>query len=186
LAQGQGGISTAAINIASQKRTFRVKTAYVMAACTILALSACGKQETAAPQATEAAEPDAKPGLAVAAARLVLPAVSGNPGAAYFMLDNRTAKAVRIAAVSIDGAAKTEVHQTKADSMASVDAVEVAAGTSIAFAPGKLHVMVFNIDPKLKAGGTSEMTLTFADGDKLSVPLTIETPGGMADHGDMH
>jgi periplasmic copper chaperone A len=186
LAQGQGGITGAAITNASQKRTSRVKRAYLFAAVAVCALSACGKQKEATPQATEASAPEAKPGLAVAEARLVLPAVSGNPGAAYFMLDNRTAKQVRIAAIAIDGTAKTEIHQTKADSMTNVDAVDVAAGTSIAFAPGKLHVMVFSVDPKLKAGGSTEMTVTLADGDKLSVPLKIEAAGGMAEHGDMH
>ena len=35
-------------------------------------------------QAERASAPDAKPGLSVSAARLVLPAVSGNPAAAYF------------------------------------------------------------------------------------------------------
>ncbi len=163
-----------------------MKKATLIATCAVLALSACGKQEAPQPQATETAAPEAKPGLAAAEARLVLPAVSGNPGAAYFMLDNRTAKAVRIAAVAIDGAAKVEMHQTKGGSMSGVDAAEVAAGTSIAFAPGKLHVMAFTLDPKLKAGGTTEMTLTFADGDKLSVPLQIEAAGSMAGHGDAH
>ena len=30
------------------------------------------------------------------------------------------------------------------------------------------------------------LTLTFADGDKLSVPLSVEPAGGGVDHGDMH
>jgi periplasmic copper chaperone A len=185
LAQGHRGFTGAAINIASQKRTRRVKKSALIAICAALTLTACGKQETAPPQATEAAAPEAKPGIAVVEARLVLPAVAGNPGAVYFMLDNRTAKAVRIAAVSIDGVGKTEVHQSKDNAMSAVDAVEVSPGTSIAFAPGALHVMAFTIDPKLKAGSTAEMTLTFADGDKVSVPLTVEAAGTAA-HGDMH
>ena len=46
------------------------------------------------------------------------------------------------------------------------------------FEPGKLHVMVFNPGATLKAGGTTEMTITFADGDKSSAPLKIEAAGG--------
>ena len=48
----------------------------------------------------------------------------------------------------------------------------------------------FDLDPKLVAGGTAEMTVTFADGDKLSAPLKIEARGeameGMAGHGESH
>ena len=46
------------------------------------------------------------------------------------------------------------------------------------FEPGALHVMAFELDAKLAAGGTAEMTLTFADGDKLSAPLKIESRTG--------
>ena len=63
-----------------------------------------------------------------------------------------------------------------------VDRVEIAPGTRIKFEPGQFHVMVFDIAASLQAGGTSEMTLTFADGDKLSAPLKLETPGGGMEH----
>ena len=64
--------------------------------------------------------------------------------------------------------------------------VEIGPGASLAFEPGKLHVMVFDLDAKLQAGGETEMTLTFADGDKLSAPLRIEAAGGGMDHGGDH
>jgi len=38
--------------------------------------------------------------------------------------------------------------------------------------------MAFDIDPKLKPGGETEMTLTFADRDKLSIPIKVEAMGG--------
>ena len=38
--------------------------------------------------------------------------------------------------------------------------------------------MVFNLASNLKAGGTTEMTITFADGDKSAAPLKIEPAGG--------
>ena len=41
--------------------------------------------------------------------------------------------------------------------------------------------MAFELDAKLVAGGTTEMTLTFADGDKLSAPLKIESRTGGGD-----
>lgn len=160
-----------------------------------LALAACqqDKAETAqSAQASEQAAPEAKPGAAVSDATLVLPAVSGNPAAAYFTLANAGDKAVTLAAVAIDGAGKAEMHQTTGGSMSPVAAVEVKPGEPVKFAPGGLHVMAFELDPKLTAGSSTEMTLTFADGDKLSAQVRIVARGDAAamaggmDHGDGH
>jgi periplasmic copper chaperone A len=155
-----------------------VTKAFATALLAALALAAC-QQPPAAPEATEsAAAPEAKPGIAMAAGRLVLPAVAGNPGAAYFEIDNRSSATVSIAGIAIDGVEKTEMHQTVGSAMAGVDGVEIAPGTSMTFEPGKLHVMAFNLAKTLKPGGTTEMTVTFADGDKVSTPLKIEPAGG--------
>ena len=64
--------------------------------------------------------------------------------------------------------------------MSKVDSVEIAPSTSIKFEPGQLHVMAFNLAGNLKAGGTTEMTISFADGDKASATLKIEAPGSGA------
>lgn len=156
-----------------------MRTSYTMAAIAALALGACGQanQEPAA-EKSMAAAPEARPGVALAGGRLVLPAVAGNPGAAYFQIDNSAGASIVIAGIAIDGADKTEVHQTIADSMTSVDSVEIAPGTSMKFEPGQLHVMAFGLDPKLKAGGSTEVTVTFADGDKVSAPMKVEAAGG--------
>ena len=46
--------------------------------------------------------------------------------------------------------------------------------------------MVFDLDPQLSAGDRAEMTLTFADGDKLSAPLTVQAMASADDGmGDM-
>ena len=150
-------------------------------------LCACQQQETTPPPAK--ASPTANSGIAASGGRLVLPAVKGNPGAAYVLLDNRTGASVAIASVAIDQAAKAEMHQTAGGTMVPVERVEVAPGTSAEFKPGGLHIMAFSLDPKLRAGGKAELTIIFADGEKVKAPLTVEPPGGaMAgmDHGDMH
>jgi len=162
----------------------------LIAAAAVLSLAGC-KGSAPAPEASQAAAagPDAKPGLALVDGRLVLPAVSGNPGAAYFTLDNQGKAIASIAAIRIKGAAKAEMHQTLDGQMKPVDRADANPGTALKFEPGNLHVMVFQIDPQLKAGDTTEMTLTFADGDKLSAQIKVEAPGaggGMAgmDMGD--
>lgn len=152
-----------------------------------LSLGACQQQPAETAEATAA--PEAKPGLAVTDGRLILPVVGGNPAGIYFTLTNTGDKPGALAAVSIDGAAKAEMHETKGGTMSPVPQIEVPAGGTVKFEPGALHVMAFDLDAKLVAGGTAEMTLTFADGDKLSAPLKIESRAGgdgMAgmDHGE--
>lgn len=150
----------------------------------LVALALAGCQEKAA--APQEANPDAKPGLTLSDSQLNLPAVSGNPGAAYFTLSNGGSDAVTLAAVSIAGAQKAEMHEMAAGTMAPLAAVTLKGGETIKFARGGKHVMVFGLDATIAVGSKPEMTLTFADGDKLSAPLEVLAPGQMPmDHGDM-
>ncbi|WP_232332696.1 copper chaperone PCu(A)C [Novosphingobium aquimarinum] len=174
---------------------YRPNTAqFLLCASLVLALGACQQSEAPAPAESEtvAPMPDAKPGLVGGDGRLVLPAVEGRPGVAYFVLHNGSARNVDIAAVHIDGVGRAEMHNTIGGSMKPVDAVPVEPGKDVTFAPGSLHVMAFDIDPALVPGGAAEMTLTFTGGDKLSMPIKIEAIGsgmqGMAgmDHEGSH
>ena len=139
-----------------------------------LVLAACQKAETPAAET----EPDGKPGLSVSDGTLILPAVKGRPGAAYFTLSNGSDAPATLVSVYIDGADKAEMHVTEGGTMAPLDLVQLDPGTSVTFAPDGKHVMVFGLADTVKAGGTTEMTLTFEGGDKLSAPLEVETIGG--------
>lgn len=151
----------------------------------VLALAACGgakDEDKAAPTAA----PEAKPGIAVSNGKMILPAVSGNPGGVYFTLENSGTNTVSIASIAIDGVGKSEVHQTIGGKMKPVDRLDVEGKTTLKFERGGLHVMAFDLDSKLKAGGTTEMTVTFSDGDKVSAPLMLEAMGAaMGDMGGM-
>lgn len=145
-----------------------------------LALGAC-QQDAPAPQAShsaEAAEPATKQGITASDGKLVLPAVKGRPGAAYFMLSNSDTKPVAIDSIAIAGAGKAEMHETKGGEMVRLTTAEIPAGNMVLFDRGGKHVMVFDLAPTIKAGSTVEMTLTFSDGGKVSVPLAVETAGG--------
>lgn len=148
----------------------------VFLAVSLAALSACG-QQAAKDEASQAA-PEAKPGLTLSEGALVLPAVKGNPAGGYFTLVNNGDKAVTLAAVSVSGAARAEMHETTGESMAPLATLEIKPGETVRFERGGKHVMAFDLDPALTAGGTAELTLTFADGDKLSAPLKLQAPGG--------
>ncbi|HEY6869638.1 MAG TPA: copper chaperone PCu(A)C [Novosphingobium sp.] len=149
------------------------------------ALAGCNKSQPAPNGRQEghsAVAPDAKPGLALTGGKLVLPTVKGNPGAAYFTLANSGAKPATIAAVDVAGAGMAMLHQTLQtdghSTMEDMSAPQIKPGETLVFAPGGNHVMVDAVPDSWKPGGTTEITLTFADGDKLSAPLAIEAPGG--------
>jgi len=147
-----------------------------------LVLAACqqspGDGAAATSSESAAANPDAKPGLSASGGVLVLPAVKGRPGGAYFVLSNNGEKVVTLAAAHIDGAGKTEMHETKDGKMAPIAALELKPGETVKFERGAKHIMAFDLGDALAVGGTAELTLIFSDGDKLSTPLKIESVAG--------
>ena len=166
-----------------------IKLARIVPLAMVLALCACQQEAKAPEQAAESGAPDAKPGLVATDGALVLPAVKGNPGVAYFTLTNQGDKPATLAGVSIDGVEKAEMHATQGGTMVPVANVEIKPGEIVKFEQGGRHVMLFGLSDKVTAGGAAEMTLTFSDGDKLSAPLMVEAMGDMAemgDHGGMH
>jgi periplasmic copper chaperone A len=142
-----------------------------------LALTACNQ----GPASTAQESPVAGQ-LSVTGGKLVLPAVAGNPGAAYFTVTNGTAQPASLTAASVDGAGKAEMHETSGGSMAPLAALTVGPGGAAAFEPGGKHVMVFGVPKSLQAGNTAKLTLTFAGGKTASGPLQVTAAGG----GDGH
>lgn len=121
----------------------------------------------------ENASPEAKPGLSVSGGELVLPAVMGNPGAAYFTVSNNGANPATLAAVSIEGVGSTMMHETTPSGMGMLESITVPAGGSVSFVRGGKHVMAMGLPGKALPGEQLEMTLIFADGDKVSTPLKV-------------
>ncbi len=122
----------------------------------------------------------------VEAAWVRLPAVAGNPGAAYFTL-NGGPSADRLMSVSSPLAIRAEMHDMAMKdgmmAMTPLDAgVEVTAGAKLSFAPGGKHVMLFDISPKVSAGKTIPLTLRFASGATLDATAKAVAPGDEAPH----
>lgn len=151
----------------------------------LTSLTACGAE----PEAPVATEPDAPAGIAVSDAWLALPAVSGNPGAVYFTISNASDRSATIRAADMLGAASAMMHETTTwnmqTDMQELIQLPVPAGEDLVFAPGGKHVMVFDLDESLAVGGETEMTLTFAGGDKVSFPVAIRAAGDDGSMDDM-
>ena len=160
----------------------RIATAAALLA-TVASLPACKGSDAPTAQnseSTNALGPDAKPGVSAGGARLVLPVITGRPGVAYFRVANNTTAKITLAGVHLEGVGKAEMHRTSGGQMAPIDRLDIAPGAVTTFAPGGLHVMAFDIAPSLVAGKEGEMTLTFADGDKLSMPMRVAVMGANA------
>lgn len=141
-----------------------------------LSLGACRQAGSTAEQAASG-----KAVLTVTDGRLVLPAVWGNPGAAYFTLVNGTKDPASLAAVSVAGATKAEMHETSGTAMTPITVLNLGPGATVAFEPGGKHVMLFGVSKSLKAGDTAKITLNFSGGKEAFGELKVETAGG-AEH----
>lgn len=112
---------------------------------------------------------------------LRLPAVTGNPGAAYFTVHGGDQPAILLA-VGTPFAARSEMHESmKGDhgsmSMKPLEQVAVPAKAEVKFAPGGNHLMVYDIAPKVQPGTRVPLTLAFADGKRIEVQAVVVAAG---------
>ena len=109
--------------------------------------------------------------LFVSGAWVRLAAVQGRPAAAYFTVTGGPADATLIN-VATDVAVRTEMHDSRemqngAMTMEPLQQVPIPALKPVAFAPGSRHVMLFDVNPGIKPGGTITFIFTFADGLRI-------------------
>jgi copper(I)-binding protein len=110
-----------------------------------------------------------------------LPAVAGNPGAAYFTVKGGSTPAILVA-VSAPFAIRAELHESMAGhqgmaSMQPIKDVAVPKGGAVEFKPGGKHVMLYDLAPEAKSGTRAPLTLSFADGRKVTVQAVIVGAG---------
>jgi len=141
-----------------------------------LGLGACGGGAS-----EEAAVPEGVPGLSVTNARMVLPAVEGNPAAIYLDLAYDGERTPAVNRVVVEGAESAVMHEMgewdgKMEMMEMLPFV-MKKGDTVKFEPGAKHIMAMGVSPELQAGGTTEATFIIAGGDKLSFPVQIQAAG---------
>jgi periplasmic copper chaperone A len=114
-----------------------------------------------------------------------LPAVPGNPGAAYLTIHGGPEPA-RLVAVESDAAGSSELHESMKmgaggmTGMKRLDGLDVPAGKDVAFAPNANHVMLFGLSPQVKAGGTLPLSVRFEKGQPLTVDAKVVGAGDAA------
>jgi len=111
---------------------------------------------------------------------VVLAAVPGNPAAAYFTIHGGP-QANALISVSVEPAIKSEIHESVSKdgmmTMAPLDSVPVPAKSTVVFAPGGKHVMLFELRSTVKPGGTLQLQMNFSGGDKLLVDAPVFAAG---------
>ena len=141
-----------------------------------LALASCGSdQPQPSPSDAVQPSPEAPPGITLSDARIQLPLVSGRPAAAYFTISQANGAPRKVTGVAVEMAGRAEMHETKGGTMAPVSEVEIGPGKTVKFSPGGYHVMLFDLDPKLRFAKDAQLTVSFEDGAKATARASVTT-----------
>jgi len=124
------------------------------------------------------------PVLRVDHAYVRLPAVKGNPGAAYFTVHGGPS-ATRLLSVTSPLIVKSELHETMrhdggAAMMMPARDVAVPAKADLVFAPGGRHAMLHDFNAAVKPGGRIPLVFTFADNSRIEVTAPVIAAGDPA------
>jgi copper(I)-binding protein len=115
-------------------------------------------------------------------------------GVVYLRLVNRATRPDRLLGASTPAAARADLHTTKRDGdvikMRRLEALAIAAGETVAFAPGGAHIMLSGLKAPLREGDSFALTLRF----EAAGPVTVEVPvksiaagaGAAAENADGH
>jgi copper(I)-binding protein len=133
--------------------------------------------------------PPAKKDRAIAVEKswVRLPAVRGQPGAAYFRLTGG-AEGTTLVSVSSPLVKRIELHESMTGggtaSMKKLDDVDFAYDGIIEFKPGGRHAMLFGIASTVKPGGALPLTFAFDNAPPITVSAAVKSAA--ADGGEEH
>lgn len=114
-----------------------------------------------------------------------LPPVS-RTGAAYLSIHNTGREPDRLVSSASPVAARVEIHTHEHAGgmmrMRQVDGVDLPAGQRVDFAPGGLHLMLFDLQQPLLAGEEFAITLEFQRAGTLTVQVSVLKDAPPASH----
>lgn len=150
----------------------------IMAAA--LAVASCGS-----PTANHHAEAGNNHAASTASDQPIVqrPVLPGRPGAAYFAIDV-PADHGALVGVTSPQVGRIEMHETmQQGSMNSMRPAERLAPENgrIVLARGRRHLMLFEVNPQLAAGGRAQLVLRFEHGQTRTLDATVVDAAG--DHG---
>lgn len=134
---------------------------------------------------------DAIDGVVVHAAVSPTTAPGIMTSAVYMTLENHSGSNLDLVGVSSPSFEMGHLHKTSMVdglmTMAPVAQLSIPSHASVSFEPGGLHIMLMGAKAPLKPGDTFPVTLVFATGEEVSVPVSVVKPGATSghDHGSM-
>ena len=103
-------------------------------------------------------------------------------GAAYLRIANTGREPDRLVAISTPIAGKADLHSVTDDNgvmkMRPVGGIALKPGETVELKPGGLHIMLTDIQGRLKPGDTFPLTLTFEKAGAKSVSVSVDKPTG--------
>lgn len=109
-----------------------------------------------------------------------LAAAPGRPAAGYFAIRGGATDQTLIAVTTV-AASRVELHETMKHgpgmTMVPIGQVKVPAGSTVTFAPGGKHLMLFDVAPAIGQGASVPLKFTFADGHELTVAAKAVAAG---------
>ena len=112
------------------------------------------------------------------AATVRLPLVPGRPGVGYLMLPVMGDRGALVSVTS-PRIGRIEMHESTTSggmsSMRPLERIPVEDGQVVAFAPNGRHLMLFDMDPRLRAGDHIDLTFNFDVGGPQHVEATVVT-----------
>lgn len=106
------------------------------------------------------------------------PAMAGDNGAVYFVIDNATNHDDVLLRAETASAAAAEVHKSEMDAngvmtMRPQPSVEIPAGQQVEFKPGGLHLMLVGLNKDLIPGEQFETVLWFQTAGKVILNVQV-------------
>lgn len=103
-------------------------------------------------------------------------------GGAFLTLTNKGRTADRLLGVSVDFAARAEIHESSEEGgiarMRQIEGgVEIKPGETVEFAPGGKHLMFIGLKVPLTKGERVKGELEFEKAGKVPVDFTVEAAG---------
>lgn len=110
----------------------------------------------------------------------------GTTGAVFLTLHNRGAAPDRLVAASTPIARRAALHHHEIDAgvmkMRPVAAIFIAPGSTMALAPGGLHIMLTGLRYRLSEGSSFPLTLTFEVAGSATIRVDVRSATARSGH----